>query len=170
MHVAEVAEPIFEDLKRKGLLYHVEPYTHRYPVCWRCGTELVFRLVDEWFISMGEVYDKPREALTAEEKDRSLRYQIMDVVDQIHWIPEFGHAREMDWLRNMHDWMISKKRYWGLALPIWECPDCGHFEVIGDEHELKAARGGRLGDLRRAYAAPALISTRSRSPARSAAG
>ena len=137
MHVSNVADPIFENLEKKGVLYHVEPYTHRYPTCWRCKTELVFRLVDEWFISMGEVYDKPREALTPEEKERSLRYQIMDVVDQIKWIPEFGHAREMDWLRNMHDWMISKKRYWGLALPIWVCSDCGHYEVIKDEEELK---------------------------------
>ena len=63
--VAEVAAPIFEDLERKGMLYRVEPYTHRYPICWRCKTELVFRLVDEWFISMGELYDKPREELTA---------------------------------------------------------------------------------------------------------
>ena len=137
-HVSEVAGPIFEDLRRKGLLYLVEPYAHRYPTCWRCQTELVFRLVDEWFISMGEVYDKPREALTAEEKRRSLRYQIMDVVDQIKWIPEFGYAREMDWLRNMHDWMISKKRYWGLALPIWVCGKCGHYQVVGDEVELKS--------------------------------
>ncbi len=136
-HVSEVAEPIFEDLKRKGLLYSVEPYTHRYPVCWRCGTELVFRLVDEWFISMGKSYDKPREELTAEEKAGSLRYQIMDVVEQIKWFPEFGFSREMDWLRNMHDWMISKKRYWGLALPIWECNACGNFEVIGSDDELK---------------------------------
>ncbi len=136
MHVSQVAEPIFEDLKRKGRLYNVEPYTHRYPECWRCHTELVFRLVDEWYISMGEVYDKPRAEITEDEKERSLRYQIMDVVDQIRWIPDFGHAREMDWLRNMHDWMISKKRYWGLALPIWECA-CGHFEVIGDDEELK---------------------------------
>jgi isoleucyl-tRNA synthetase len=135
--VSDVAPLIFEDLERKGLLYQVEDYTHRYPTCWRCGTELVFRLVDEWFISMGEVYDKPREQLTQEEKDRSLRYQIMDVVDQIRWIPEFGYAREMDWLRNMHDWMISKKRYWGLALPIWVCEDCADYEVIGDEVELK---------------------------------
>jgi isoleucyl-tRNA synthetase len=138
MHVSEVPQPIFDNLERKGLLYRVAPYTHRYPTCWRCKTELVFRLVGEWFISMGEVYDKPREQLTAEEKARSLRYQIMDVVDGIQWIPEFGHAREMDWLRNMHDWMISKKRYWGLALPIWTCEDCGRFEVIGDEKELKA--------------------------------
>ncbi len=137
MQVEQVSQPIFDDLAHKGLLYHVEDYTHRYPVCWRCKTELVFRLVDEWFISMGEVYDKPREELTTEEKARSLRYQIMDVVDQIRWIPAFGHAREMDWLRNMHDWMISKKRYWGLSLPIWVCEDCEYHEVIGDEKELE---------------------------------
>lgn len=136
--VHEVAHDIFHDLEAKGLLYRVDPYTHRYPVCWRCGTPLVFRLVDEWFISMGPLYDKPREEVTAEEKARSLRYQIMDVVDQIKWIPEFGYEREMDWLRNMHDWMISKKRYWGLALPIWVCDSCGHFEVIGDGEELRA--------------------------------
>ena len=136
-HVSAVTEPIFEDLRNRDLVYRIEDYTHRYPVCWRCKTDLVFRLVDEWFISMGPVYDKPREQLTHEEKDRSLRYQIMDVVEQIRWIPEFGYAREMDWLRNMHDWMISKKRYWGLALPFWECPGCNHYEVIGDEMELK---------------------------------
>lgn len=138
MHVSEVVDPIFDDLKRKGILYRSEKYTHRYPTCWRCKTELVFRLVDEWFISMGQVYDKPREALTAEEKAASLRYQIMDVVDQIQWIPEFGYAREIDWLKNMHDWMISKKRYYGLALPIWVCDSCAHYEVVGDEQELKA--------------------------------
>ncbi len=143
MHVSNVAEPIFENLRQKNLLYRVSNYTHRYPTCWRCKSELVFRLVDEWFISMGEVYDKPREQLTAEEKERSLRYQIMDVVDQIRWIPDFGYAREMDWLYNMHDWMISKKRYWGLALPIWLCDGCGHYEVIGGREELeqRAAEG-----------------------------
>ncbi len=137
MHVTEAPDPIFNALKEKGLLYKVENYTHRYPTCWRCKTELVFRLVDEWFINMGETYDKPREQLTQAEKDRSLRYQMMDVVDEIRWVPEFGHSREMDWLRNMHDWMISKKRYWGLALPIWVCDDCHHFEVMGGEHELE---------------------------------
>jgi len=118
--VAESAERVFESLREKGILYKVEDYTHRYPVCWRCGTELVFRLVDEWFISMDE-----------------LRHDMIEVTKQIRWIPSFGLDRELDWLRNMHDWMISKKRYWGLALPIWECAECGHFEVIGDEHELE---------------------------------
>ncbi len=139
MYVGDVATPVFEELERKGRLYRVEEYTHRYPTCWRCKTELVFRLVDEWYISMGELYDKPREEVTPEEKEASLRYQIMDVTEQINWIPAFGKERELDWLRNMHDWMISKKRYWGLALPIWVCdnPDCGHFEVVGSGDELK---------------------------------
>ena len=118
--VEEVREPIFANLREKGLLYHVEDYTHRYPTCWRCKTELVFRLVAEWFIGMDE-----------------LRKDMMAITQQIRWIPAFGLERELDWLRNMHDWMISKKRYWGLALPIWEC-GCGHYEVIGDEKELEA--------------------------------
>ena len=137
--VHEVTQRIFDDLDGKGVLYRLEDYTHRYPVCWRCGTELIFRLVDEWFINMGPLYDKPRNEVTPAEVEQSLRYQIMDVVDDIRWIPGFGYERELDWLRNMHDWMISKKRYYGLALPIWVCEDeeCGHFHVVGSEHELK---------------------------------
>jgi isoleucyl-tRNA synthetase len=134
----EVAEEIVDDLERRGFFYHLEPYTHRYPHCWRCGTPLLFRLVDEWFISMGQVYDKPRDQLTKAEVDASLRYQIMEIVDQIRWIPSFGYERELDWLRNMHDWMISKKRYWGLALPVYDCTACGTFDVIGGRAELKA--------------------------------
>ncbi|HEX5014592.1 MAG TPA: class I tRNA ligase family protein [Candidatus Limnocylindrales bacterium] len=133
----QVADDIVDDLERRGFFYHLEPYTHRYPHCWRCETPLLFRLVDEWFISMGPVYDKPRDQLTKEEVDASLRYQIMEVVDQIRWIPEFGYDRELDWLLNMHDWMISKKRYWGLALPIYDCAACGAIEVIGGRSELK---------------------------------
>jgi len=96
LNVSASAPLVFESLKEKGLLYKVEDYLHRYPVCWRCGTELVFRLVDEWFISMDE-----------------LRYDIMEVTKQIRWIPSFGLERELDWLRNMHDWMISKKTILG---------------------------------------------------------
>ena len=117
--VFEVNEPIYDSLREKGMFFKVEDYAHRYPVCWRCATELVFRLVDEWFISMDE-----------------LRHLIAEVTRKIKWVPSFGMERELDWLRNMHDWMISKKRYWGLALPIYKC-DCGHFEVIGSETELQ---------------------------------
>ena len=113
-------DAIFESLRAKRLMYRTQQYAHRYPHCWRCGTELIFRLVDEWFISMDE-----------------LRHQIADVAKQVRWIPEFGLARELDWLRNMDDWMISKKRYYGLALPIYDCEECGTFEVIGSEQELR---------------------------------
>jgi len=137
MHVYDSAKPIIEDLKKRGLLFKAEDYTHRYPVCWRCGSELVFRLVDEWFISMGEKLNKPLEEVSEEEKRRNLRYQIMESAKQVRWIPEFGLQQELNWLENMEDWMISKKRYWGLALPIWECKKCGNFEVIGSKEELK---------------------------------
>jgi len=119
MYVGDVAEPIINNLREKGLLYYAYDHTHRYPTCWRCGTDLVFRLVDEWFINV----DPWRE-------------EVMDITRQIHWIPDFGEERELDWLRNMDDWMISKKRYWGLALPIWSC-SCGWWDVIGSETELK---------------------------------
>ena len=117
--VFDVNEPIYDSLREKGVLYHLEQYSHRYPVCWRCDTELVFRLVDEWFISMDE-----------------LRDLIAAVAQKVRWMPEFGLQRELDWLRNMDDWMISKKRYWGLALPIYKC-ECGHFEIMGSEKELE---------------------------------
>lgn len=137
-HVYDSADIIIRDLERKKLLFRVEKYTHRYPVCWRCGSELVFRLVDEWFISMGLKLDKPIEEITEEEKRKYLRYQIMEVAQKIRWIPAFGLKQELDWLQNMDDWMISKKRYWGLALPIWECEKCGFFDVLGSEDELKS--------------------------------
>jgi len=115
----EVREYIFKDLEKKGRVFKVEDYTHRYPTCWRCKTELIFRVVDEWYISMDKI-----------------RKQLMEVAKKIEWIPSFGLDRELDWLKNMHDWLISKKRYWGLALPIFEC-ECGNFEVIGSKQELK---------------------------------
>ncbi len=134
--VFDVADEVFEQLKAADNYYRKQKIEHRYPHCWRCGTELVHRVVDEWYISMGEYYDKPRDQVTPDEKQASFRHQIMDAVDQANWVPGFGYDREMDWLRNMHDWMISKKRYYGLALPIYEFED-GSFYVVGSHDELK---------------------------------
>jgi isoleucyl-tRNA synthetase len=106
-------------LEQGRYFYKLEPYAHRYPVCWRCKTELVWRLVKEWYIKMD-----------------FLRRPMRQVTEKINWLPTWGKNQELDWLRNMHDWLISKKRYWGLALPIWEC-SCGFFEVIGSCEELK---------------------------------
>jgi len=117
--VFEVNDLIFKDLREKGSVFKIKDYQHRYPTCWRCKTELIFRLVDEWYIAM-----------------TPLRKPLMKTVKTIKWIPSFGLERELDWLKNMKDWLISKKRYWGLALPIYEC-QCGNFEVIGSREELK---------------------------------
>ena len=114
----ETAQVIIEDLKKRGILVATEKYPHKYPHCWRCGSALLFRLVDEWYINM------------------DWREEIKEVAKKIHWIPEWGLERELDWLSNMGNWMISKKRYWGLALPIFEC-ECGWFDVIGNREELK---------------------------------
>lgn len=141
------------DAENKHFFYKTENYTHRYPACWRCKTELVWKIADEWYIAM----DKPakivnsKSKVVAEKEDwnqeeepkskpdtRTLRERMKAVTGKINWLPEFGLDREMDWLTNMHDWLISKKnRYWGLALPIWECKKCGNFEVIGSKDELK---------------------------------
>ncbi len=125
-NVDDVTGDILHNLEEKGIKYRSDDYTHRYPVCWRHGTPLVFRLVDEWFISMDE-----------------LRKDMMEITKQINWMPSYGMDRELDWLRNMDDWMISKKRFWGLALPIYECQECGHVTVIGGDEELeeKAVEG-----------------------------
>jgi isoleucyl-tRNA synthetase len=112
---------ILDNLQQKGVLLAAERYPHSYPHCWRCKTELLFRLVDEWFIDM------------------KWRDEIKEVVEQATWLPETinGKARELDWLSNMGDWMISKKRFWGLALPIWVDEVTGDFEVIGSRAELQ---------------------------------
>ena len=123
----ETARAIIEDLRERGFLLATEEYPHVYPHCWRTGDELLFRLVDEWYISM------------------DWRDEIKEIAKQVTWLPPAmrGKERELDWLTTMRDWMISKKRYWGLALPIWECQDCGTFEVMGSREELRerAAEG-----------------------------
>ena len=122
-------EIILDYLKSEGWALRTERYTHRYPGCWRCKTELVWKVADEWYIAM----DKP------DDTGLSLRKQMIKVAKKIKWLPSFGLGRELDWLKNMHDWLISKKnRYWGLALPIYECHSCGHFEVIGSKDELQS--------------------------------
>lgn len=123
-------ELIIDFLKNKEsgrFLLAVERIKHRYPMCWRCKTELVWRVVDEWYIAMDR----------DDESGKTYRQQMVEVAKKIKWIPEWGLERELDWLKNMHDWLISKKRYWGLSLPIWECQSCGQFEVIGSKKELE---------------------------------
>ena len=115
---SDTAKKIIQDLKDRNFLLYAEDYPHIYPHCWRSGDELVFKQVDEWYINM------------------DWRNRIKNVVSDINWIPEWGEDREHNWLDNMGDWMISKKRFWGLALPIWTFED-DSFYVVGSKEELK---------------------------------
>ena len=120
-HASDVAQDIAYALKESGKLLKAEMYAHAYPVCWRCKTELIFRLVNEWFISCDEV-----------------RPLMLEAARSVTWMPEhIGKAME-DWLTNMGDWCISRKRYWGLPLPFYICPHCGELTVVGSREELRS--------------------------------
>jgi isoleucyl-tRNA synthetase len=116
----ESAEPITTLLRDRGFLVEAGTIVHRYPLCWRCGTPLVFRVVDDWFISAEEI-----------------RQPMLDANATVAWTPDFYSKRMDDWLRNMGDWNISRKRYFGLPLPLYPC-SCGHLNVIGSKAELEA--------------------------------
>lgn len=118
-NVAEVTDAIINDLSQRGLLYAVQDHTHRYPVCWRCASELVFKLTDEWFILADEI-----------------RPLMIQAAREVEWIPGWAGKRMEDWLKNMGDWSISRKRYWGLPLPFYVC-ERGHLTVVGSRQELE---------------------------------
>jgi len=115
------ADPmIIEYLEEKGLLFHALDYEHSYPYCWRCDTALLYYARDTWFIKMTEVRDR-----------------LIKNNDQINWLPEaIGTKRFGNWLENVMDWGLSRDRYWGTPLNIWEC-SCGHRHAIGSIEELK---------------------------------
>jgi isoleucyl-tRNA synthetase len=125
----DAAEPIVAELERRGLLVEAGTIVHRYPTCWRCGTPLVFRVVDDWFISAGEI-----------------RERMLAANAEVEWTPDFYAKRMDDWLRNMGDWNISRKRYFGLPLPFYPCA-CGHLNVVGSKAELEDRATGGLDQL-----------------------
>lgn len=115
----EVADDVFAELTARGNMYAVEPYTHKYAHCWRCKTDIVFKLVDEWYIKSDEI-----------------RPKMLEAVETVEWQPAHVKKRMIDWLNNMTDWNISRKRFYGLPLPFYVCPDCGKITVIGSREEL----------------------------------
>ena len=116
------ADPlILQDLEDRQLLFSAPKFTHSYPHCWRCGTPLIYYARESWYIKMTEV------------RDDLLRNNAT-----INWIPAtIGEKRFGNWLENIQDWAISRNRYWGTPLPIWEC-ECGHKHCIGSIEELKS--------------------------------
>jgi isoleucyl-tRNA synthetase len=115
----DVEKPVVVELQRRGRLVAHESITHRYPLCWRCATPLVFRVADDWLISADEI-----------------RAQMLEANATVEWTPGFYSKRMDDWLRNMGDWNISRRRYFGLPLPFYPC-GCGHVTVVGSLAELR---------------------------------
>ncbi|HEY3207187.1 MAG TPA: isoleucine--tRNA ligase, partial [Gaiellaceae bacterium] len=138
----DAADQIVGDLRERGLLVEVGLYEHRYPHCWRCDTPLIWRVADDWFIRVDEI-----------------RQPLLDANATVDWTPPQYGKRMDDWLRNMGDWNISRRRYYGLPLPFYPC-QCGRLNVIGSKTELeeRAADGfDQLQELHRPWVDRVLI-------------
>lgn len=120
------ADPeVLKDLDKRGLLFDAPKFEHDYPHCWRCDTPLIYYARESWFIKMTEVKDE----LVANNKT-------------VNWIPpSIGEGRFGNWLENVQDWGVSRNRYWGTPMNIWECEDCGYQEAIGSRAELAEKTG-----------------------------
>ena len=120
------ADPdVLVDLDKEGKLFSAPKFEHDYPFCWRCDTPLIYYARESWFIKMTAV----RDDLVRNNKT-------------VNWIPEsIGEGRFGNWLENIQDWGVSRNRYWGTPLNIWECEDCGHQEAIGSREELEKLSG-----------------------------
>lgn len=119
LNAQECKELVFEELKKRNKLFYTHKFKHSYPVCWRCKREIIFRLVKEWAIAVDE-----------------LRPRLIANAKKVRWEPAYQGKRMLDWLENMSDWNISRKRFYGLPLPFYPCPDCGKLTVIGSKEEL----------------------------------
>ncbi len=127
-HFKEVDPEIIHDLKERGLLLHTERYRHNYPFCWRCDQPLLYYATESWFVT------------TTKKKER-----LIELNRQIAWHPKHvGEGRFGNWLENMVDWALSRRRYWGTPLPIWECDTCSATAVPGSYAELFELAGREL--------------------------
>lgn len=119
LHTEQLVDKVVDRLSKEGKLYKTEMFSHSYPHCWRCKTPVVFKLVDEWNIKTDEI-----------------RPLMVSAAETVKWEPDFGEKRMVDWLNNMGDWNISRKRFYGLPLPFYVCKKCGHLTVVGSKEEL----------------------------------
>lgn len=116
----ESNELIFMELKLQSKLFYSHKYTHSYPVCWRCKSDILYRTVSEWVIEVKEI-----------------RQNLIKNAKKVNWNPDYQRKRMLDWLDNMSEWNISRKRFYGLPLPFYKCDSCGKVTVIGSKEELR---------------------------------
>ena len=127
--VKDADKDVLIDLDKEGKLFDAPKFEHEYPHCWRCDTPLIYYARESWYI-----------------KETAVRDDLIRNNNTVNWIPEsIGKGRFGNWLENIQDWAISRNRYWGTPLNIWECEGCGHLESIGSRAEL-AERSGNPDD------------------------
>ncbi|MCX6748608.1 MAG: isoleucine--tRNA ligase, partial [Candidatus Pacearchaeota archaeon] len=127
--VKSAEEDIKKDLGEQGLLYQLEKTTHEYPFCWRCNSPLIYYAIDSWFIAVTRYKDK-----------------LIKLNKKINWIPKhIRDGRFGEWLNNVKDWALSRKKFWGTPLPVWRC-SCGTEEMIGSIEEMKKKSTRKLSD------------------------
>ncbi len=133
MYYLKANKLINDDLSKKGLIYRDEPHTHSMPHCWRCGTLLYYAPQDAWYVDI-----------------QSLKPQLYKNNENINWYPNhFKYGRFLKSMEAAPDWCISRSRYWGSPVPVWECDDCGEIFVPGSIQELEKASGSKVTELHR---------------------